>query len=66
MLKKPVGKLEATATYTAVIDGTKYQYYIRVIDVSGSKVRFVGWAPKDAYNKYRTTFKKCAGTLKGW
>ncbi|MEK7447917.1 MAG: hypothetical protein AAB019_00370 [Planctomycetota bacterium] len=60
------GQSEATLTYTALIDKVKHQYYSRVIDVSGVKLRFTAWTKAKFYQKYQDTLEKYALTLKGW
>ena len=67
LLTEPTGEIEASATYTAVTgdDGSKTQYYMRVIDVSGTKLRFVAWVKANNYDEYKALLKKHAQTLKG-
>ena len=68
LLIEPTGEIEASATYTAVTgdDGSKTQYYIRVIDISGAKLRFVAWVKASNYDEYKALLKKHAQTLKGY
>ncbi|MEK7449490.1 MAG: protein kinase, partial [Planctomycetota bacterium] len=65
LINESGGQEEATITYTTMIDKIKYQYYIRVINVSGLKLRFAVWTKAKFYPKYQKTIEKYAQTLKG-
>ncbi|MBI4833503.1 MAG: HEAT repeat domain-containing protein [Planctomycetes bacterium] len=62
---KPKGKLAANMVYICDIEGTSYQYYVRVVDVDGSKLRIVFYCSAKLYNKYEDLFARYAETLEG-
>jgi hypothetical protein len=65
VIKKPLGKSDATIVYTVVIkDRYKRQYYQRAIDAGGTILRVDFDSTKTDFNAYRDTFEQCAATLK--
>jgi hypothetical protein len=62
---KPKGKSAATMVYICDLDEGRYQYYVRVLDVDGTKFRIVFYCSARIYNKYEDIFAQCSDTLEG-
>ncbi|MBI4833435.1 MAG: hypothetical protein HY811_01260 [Planctomycetes bacterium] len=64
VIKKPLGKTDATIIYTISDSESKRQYYQRAIDIGGFILRVDFDSEKASFSKYRDTFERCAATLK--
>lgn len=64
LLEKQEGVDEATATYSATVNGTPFIYYMRVVAAGGNKLRWIGWTFAEKFDTYKARFEEVARTLK--
>jgi hypothetical protein len=63
VLSRNPGEKEASALYTAIVNGADMTYHTRVLDLAGKKVRFMIWCSSKHFEGYRQAMAQAAASL---